>query len=274
MKEILDDAKAKKYGVGYYNAFNIEMTRACINAAEDMKSPVIIGTAEGLLKYCGFDLIAPMMLNAAKNAKVPVAIHLDHAYNFDIVMKALRHGFGSVMFDGSVLPLEKNIEISAEISKIAHAMGAGVESELGKVGGLEEGNGVIGQNNLTDVNEAAAFIEKTGVDFLAISIGTTHGVYKEAPNLDIDRLIEIRKKVDVALVLHGGSGLTKDDFRNCIDCGIQKINIYTDVVTAAIKTIREEAETTDYAEMLKKAEEAMYNVVVDKISTFKSDNKA
>ena len=273
-KELLDDAKARKYGVGYYNAVNMEMTRALIRAAEDMKSPIIIGTAEGLLKYGDFEWIAPMMQSAARNAKVPVAIHLDHAYKYDTVMKALRHGFGSVMFDGSVLPLEKNIEISAEISKAAHAMGAGVESELGKVGGLEEGNGLIGRNHLTDVDEAADFVEKTNVDFLAISIGTTHGVYEEVPNLDLDRLAEIRSKVDVPLVLHGGSGLTKEVFRNCIEYGIQKINIHTDNVSAAINIIREKAKDMDYPELLKKTEEEMYNVVVDKIITFGSGDKA
>jgi len=250
------------------------MVRAIIRAAEDTKSPIIIGTAECLLTYSDFEWIAPMTLDAARNAKVPVAIHLDHAYAYDSIMKALRHGFGSVMFDGSTVPLEKNIEISAEICKVAHAMGAGVESELGKVGGLEEGDGVIGETWLTDVDEAADFVEKTNVDFLAISIGTTHGFYKEAPKLDISRLAAIRNKVDIALVLHGGSGLTNDDFRNCIANGIQKINIYTDIVTAAIKAIREKAGDTDYLDLLQHSEEAIYDVVVDKINTFGSNDKA
>ena len=273
-KELLDDARSRKYGIGYYNCVNTEMARAFIRAAEDMKSPIIIGTAESLLVYGDFNWIAPMMLNAARNAKIPVAIHLDHAYSFDVIMTALRMGFGSVMFDGSPLPAEQNIEISAEISKIAHAMGAEVESELGKVGGLKEGHGVIGQTHLTEVDEAAEFVDKTNVDFLAISIGTTHGVYKEAPNLDIEILIEIRNEVDVALVLHGGSGLTKEDYENCVAGGIQKINIHTDVTVAAMKAFRETPADIDFLEALSRAEEAMYSIVVDKINTFGSNGKA
>ena len=274
MKELLDDAKAGKYAVGYYNGVNMEMIRACIRAAEDMRSPIIMGTAEALLKFSDFDWIAPMLLDAARNASVPVAIHLDHAYSFDIIMKALRWGFGSVMFDGSILPVDRNIEICADISRIAHAMCAGVEGELGKVGGLAEGEGVVGENHLTEVDEAAGFIEKTNVDFLAISIGTTHGVYKEAPKLDLGRLAEIRSKVEIPLVLHGGSGLTNEDFHACIAGGIQKINIFTDVVTAASKAICKTAEKLDYIELLKATEDAIYEVVVDKINTFGSRNKA
>ena len=274
MKEILNDAQARKYGVGFYNGYSVEMIMAYIKAAEDMRSPIIIGTAESLLEYCDFEWVAPLMLEAARNAKVPVAVHLDHAYSFGVIMKALRWGFGSVMFDGSVLPIEENIAISAEISKIAHAMGVGLECELGKVGGLAEGHGVVGKNILTDARDAADFVEKTNADFLAISIGTTHGVYKEAPALDLGRLAEIRKNVDIALVLHGGSGLSKDDFRNCIAGGIQKVNIYTDVTIAAIEAIREKAKTTDYIGTLKAAKEAIYNTVTEKIQTFGSTNKA
>jgi fructose-bisphosphate aldolase class II len=274
MKEILDDAMEKKYGVGYYNCVNTEMAKACIRAAEDTRAPIIIGTAESLLKYCGFEWLSPILLDAARNAKVPVAVHLDHAYRFDSIMKALRWGFGSVMFDGSLLPPEENIAASREIAKVSHAMGAELECELGKVGGLEEGGGVIGKNVLTEVGDAVDFVEKTETDFLAVSIGTTHGAYKEAPALDFDRLAEIRKNVGIALVLHGGSGLSKDDYRKCIAGGMQKINIYTDVVTAAMSTIRENAETTDYLDLLEKTVDAMYSVVVDNINTFGSNNRA
>jgi len=274
MKELLDDAKTNKYCIGYYNGINTEMTRAYIRAAEDTKSPIIIGTAEGLLKYCDFDWIAPMMLNAARNSKVPVAVHFDHAYSFEIIMKALRHGFGSVMFDGSALSPEDNISISAEISKIAHHMGVGFEGELGKVGGLEEGNGVIGTNQLTDPSMAADFVERTGVDFLAVSIGTTHGIYTESPNLDLALLADIRSKTDVALVLHGGSGLADDDYKNCIAGGIQKINMYTDLVSAATEVIRENAASLDYIDLSQITEAAMYDIVVSRINVFGSGNRA
>ena len=274
MKEILSDAKSKKYGVGYYNCVSVEMVRAFVRASEDAKSPVIIGTAESLLRYCDFGWLAPIMFSAARGAKIPVAIHLDHAYSFDTVMKALRYGFGSVMFDGSTLPLEENIRVCAEISKAAHPMGAGLESELGKVGGLPEGGGTIGENQLTDAGTASLFIEKTDTDFLAVSIGTTHGEYKEPPNLDFDRLAEIRAKTEIPLVLHGGSGLTDDDFRKCIAEGVQKINIHTDIVTAAIEAIREHAGSLDYADLLQKTEEAIYLTVLEKIKVFGSGNMA
>ena len=275
MKEILKDAEVNKYGVGFFNAVNMEMTRACIRAAEDLKSPIIIGTAESLLKYGDFDWLLPMMIDAGRRATVPVAIHLDHAYQMDTIMKALRHGFGSVMFDGSLLPVEENIRISKEIIKVAHAMDAGVECELGKVGGLEEGEGVIGENQYTNVSDVVDFVDKTEVDFLAISIGTTHGNYKEAPKLDLVRLAEIREITDVALVLHGGSGLSEQDFRNCIAGGIQKINIYTDVVTAASNAAcREDENPIGYMELLKNTEDAMYDVVANSLKVFGSDNRA
>jgi len=273
MKEILKDAQEKNYGVGYYNAVNMEMIRAYIRAAEDEKSPIIIGTAQGLLKYSDFNWLVPVLLDGARRAKVPVAVHLDHAYDFDIIMQALRAGFGSVMFDGSLLSYEENVWRSAEISKIAHSMGVAVECELGKVGGLDEGGGVHGENIYTDPNVAEDFIHRTNADFLAVSIGTVHGVYAQKPKLDLDRLAAIRSKVNKPLVLHGGSGLTDMDFKNCINGGISKVNIYTDVVSGAIKRIREVNETQDYTDLMQDAENVMYNVTVEKIRTFGSNNR-
>jgi fructose-bisphosphate aldolase class II len=273
MKEILTDAQKKGYGVGFFNGVNLEMIRAYIRAAEDCHSPIIIGTAEGLLKYSEFDYIVPLMLHAARISKVPVAVHLDHTYTFDTVMRALYAGFGSVMFDGSVLSYEENIKISAELARIVHPMGVGIECELGKVGGLDEGEGVKGENIYTDPNQACDFIEKTGADFLAVSIGTTHGVYLEKPMLDINRLIEIREKINQPLVLHGGSGLSNNDFRNCIKGGICKINIYTDVITAAIKKIHNSHKALGYTDLNKEVEQTMYETVVEKIKIFGSFDK-
>ena len=272
MKEILADAQQRNYGVGFFNGVSMEMIRAYVRAAEDIRSPIIIGTAEGLLKYAEFDWIAPLLLNAAKKAKVPVAVHLDHSYTFDVMMKALSLGFGSVMFDGSALSYEENIRISADIARIAHPMGAGLEAELGKVGGFEEG-GVRGKNVYTDPSQAAEFVERTNTDFLAISIGSTHGVYTETPCIRLDLLTEIRKQVSVPLVLHGGSGLSDDDFRNCIKGGIIKINIFTDVITAAIKKIREECNNTGFLDLNPMIEDSMYEVTVEKLKIFGSDNK-
>jgi len=273
MKEILADADKRGYGVGFFNAVNSDMLGAYIRAAEDTRSPIIIGTAEGLLQYADIDWIAPLLLSAARNAKVPVAVHLDHSYSFDIIMKALAAGFGSVMFDGSSLPYEENIRISADIARITRPMGAGLESELGKVGGLEEGGGVKGKNVYTDPAQAREFVEKTGVDFLAVSIGTIHGTYAETPCLDLELLAKIRKTIPTPLVLHGGSGLSDDDFKNCIRGGISKINIYTDVVTAALNTIREECGKLQYVDINRKADEAMYNVTVNKLKLFESVNR-
>ena len=272
MKEILADAEKRAYGVGFFNGVNTDMIRAYIRAAEDLRSPIIIGTAEGLLKYGDFPWIAPLLLKAAKMAKVPVAVHLDHSYSFDVIMKALASGFGSVMFDGSLLSYEENIRISADIARIAHPMGVGFECELGKVGGLEEGGGVKGQNIYTNPAQAVEFVEKTTADFLAVSIGTTHGVYKEPPRLNLALLGELRSLVSKPLVLHGGSGLSDDDFRNCIRGGVSKINIYTDVITAGLAAVREECGKLDYTDVNKKAEEAMYQVTLNKLKLFGSNN--
>ncbi|MDR2029062.1 MAG: class II fructose-bisphosphate aldolase [Treponema sp.] len=271
MKEILADAQKRGYGVGYFNAVNIEMIRAYIRAAEDCRSPIIIGTAEALLRYGDFDWIGPVLLQAARLAKIPAAVHLDHTYTFDNIMRALRAGFGSVMYDGSVVSYEENVRNSAEIAKAAHPMGAGLECELGKVGGLDEGEGVKGENVYTDPGQALDFVEKTGADFLAVSIGTVHGVYRETPKLDLNRLAEIRAKVDKPLVLHGGSGLSGDDFKNCIKGGICKVNIYTDVIAAAAAAVREGRDLA-YTDINERAEAAMYEATVNKIRIFGSDN--
>jgi fructose-bisphosphate aldolase class II len=273
MTEILEDAQKRSYGVGYFNGVNLEMIRAYVRAAEDTHSPIIIGTAEGLLQYADFDWIAPLLLQAARKAKVPVAVHLDHSYSFDIIMKALAAGFLSVMFDGSRLSYEENIQISADIARIAHPMGASLEAELGKVGGLDEGGGIQGQNIYTDPAQAADFVASTNADFLAVSIGTTHGVYAETPCLDLGLLTRIRSVVSRPLVLHGGSGLSNEDFQNCIKNGISKINIYTDVINAAISKIQDECKNHNYTDLNMKIEEAMYEVTINKLQLFGSENK-
>lgn len=274
MKELLQDAQSRKYGIGYFNAVNMEMTRAYIRAAEELNSPIIIGTAEGLLKYSDYEWLAPLMLRMARAAKVPVAIHLDHTYEFDALMGALRAGFGSIMFDGTRQEnQEANIRKSAEIVKIAHSVGVGVECELGSVGGLADGSGKVDEMVYTEPSEAADFVERTNCDFLAISIGTAHGVYKAAPKLDIPRLEKIRNTVDVPLVLHGGSGLSDDDFRNVIAGGISKINVYTDVILAAKAAIAAGLGSMDYPDLQKAAEEAMVEATKVKLSLFGSAGK-
>lgn len=274
MKEILKDAQARKYGVGFFDVVNMEMTRAYIRAAEECNSPIIIGPAEALLHFAPLDWIMPMMLEQARNAKVPVAVHLDHGYTFDTVMKALHAGCGSVMFDGTRLPNHSdNIRISAEIVKIAHAMGVGVECELGSVGGLSDETGNVDIMIYTEPKDCQDFLAQTDADFLAVSIGTQHGVYKAEPKLDIPRLKEIHAAVDVPLVLHGGSGLSDDDFRNTIEGGISKINVYTDILIAAKKAIADHPEA-GYPEINVFVEEAMKQATIRKIKLFGGENKA
>lgn len=274
MKEILADAREKGYAVGYFNAVNMEMTRAYVEAAEECRSPIIIGTCEVLLPYGEFEWLAPVLVDAAKRASVPVAVHLDHTYKFEILMQALRCGFGSVMYDGSRLAsANENIKRSAEIVKIAHGMGVGVECELGSVGGLADENGKSDAVVYTDPADAKDFLDKTGADFLAVSIGTQHGVYKAAPKLDIPRLKEIRKTVDVPLVLHGGSGLSDDDFRRTIDGGISKINVYTDVILAAKKAVADNPDAA-YIDLCRLAEDAMREATAEKIRLFGGEGRA
>ena len=274
MKEILKDAQARKYGVGYFNAVNMEMVRAYIDAAQECSSPIIIGTAEDLLPVASFEWITPLLLQAARDAKVPVAVHLDHTYSFDVLMQALRAGFGSVMYDGTrEISHEENVRKSAEIVRIAHGMGVGVECELGSVSGLSDANGKEDAMIYTKPEEASDFIEQTDADFLAVSIGTSHGVYKSTPKLDIPRLKEIRAAVDTPLVLHGGSGLSDDDFRNTIDGGICKINVYTDIIMAGRRAI-DENPTCNYPDVIKKAEAAMKEATMKKLQLFGSSNKA
>lgn len=274
MKELLQDAQEKKYGVGFFNTFNTDMVRAVIRAAEECSSPVIIGTAEVLLKYGSFDMIAPVMLEAARRSKVPVAVHLDHGYSYEIIMQALRWGFGSVMYDGTrEADHADNVRNSAQLARTCHAMGVGLECELGSVGGLADDAGKVDQMAYTDPNDARSFIEQTNADFLAVSIGTQHGVYKATPKLDLNRLAEIHAAVDVPLVLHGGSGLSDDDFRNTIAGGIRKVNVYTDIILAAKAAIHADGEEA-YADALLRAQDAMKEATAVKLRLFGSAGRA
>lgn len=274
MKELLADAQRRGYGVGYFNAVNLEMVRANIRAAEQCRSPIIIGTAEALLGCASFDWIVPVMLEQARRASVPVAVHLDHAYHFDILMQALRCGFGSVMFDGSRLPDHRdNIRLSSKIVTIAHAMGVGVECELGSVGGLSDEAGKADAVVYTEPASAAEFVAQTDADFLAVSIGTQHGVYKATPKLDLPRLEKIHACVDVPLVLHGGSGLSDADFKNTVAGGVRKINVYTDIILAAKRAIAAHPEA-GYTDLNQFAEQAMTQATAEKLRLFGSADKA
>jgi len=231
LKEVLEKAQKEQYAVGLFNTTDTDMLEAAISAAEEMRSPIIIGTAEVLLPSGELDLIAPSVIAAAKRAAVPVVVHYDHGLTFDRCIQALKLGFSSIMFDGSAGDPENNIAATAEMVKIAHSFGATVEGEIGHVGVAADGDNAV-TDMYTTPEEAADFITKTGVDALAIAIGTAHGAYKEKPRLDLERLRAIRATVGTPLVLHGGSGLSDDDFRNTIRDGIAKVNIFTDLCVA------------------------------------------
>ena len=274
LNDVLKKAQAEHYAVGLFNTTDTDMLEAAISAAEELRSPIVIGTAEVLLPNGELDLIAPSVIAAAKRASVPVVVHYDHGLTFDRCMQALRLGFSSIMFDGSAGDSEQNIKDTAEIVKIAHSFGASVEGEIGHVGQAASGDNTQ-TDSYTTPEEAADFIEKTGVDALAVAIGTAHGAYKEKPCLDIGRLKAIRAAVDTPLVLHGGSGLSDDDFRNTVREGIAKVNIFTDLCLAGNRAMAEGLEKNlDYLTIRNLKVEYIKECVKEKIRLFGSEGKA
>lgn len=238
MAEILKDAKEKKYAVGAFNAPNLETVQAVIQAAEELQVPVILQHAEVHENMISLAEIGPIMLDYAKRASVPVCVHLDHGASFDLCIQAIRLGFTSIMYDASAKSYEENLEETKEIVKIAHAAGVSVEAELGHIFtsaiGGGEGRGPVGAEDYdsledcyTDPVTARKFVEETDVDALAISFGTTHGVYLTEPKLDLNRITEIKNEIDIPFVMHGGSGVSDEDFKTAIQNGITKINYYT-----------------------------------------------
>ncbi len=274
LEYVLKKAQKEHYAVGLFNTIDTDMLEAAIAAAEELNSPIIIGTAEILLPYGGLDLIAPSMIAAAKRAKVPVVVNFDHGYSFDKCLEALKLGFTSVMYDKSAEKYEDNIKMTEEMVKIAHSFGASVEGEIGHVGEAEN-NDNLATDMYTTPEEAKKFYEATGVDALAVAIGSAHGVYKTKPNLNVERLKEIRKEIDVPLVLHGGSGLSDEDFRNTIREGIAKVNIFTDLCLAGDAAMKECCEKgLGYLETRNIKVNAIREAVKKKIKLFGSENKA
>lgn len=240
LSELLSSVKDNSYAIGSFNVSNMEMAMGAIKAAEKMQAPIIIQIAEGRLRYSPLEILGPIMMVAAKNTTVPIAVHLDHGGTMETIKLALELGFTSVMFDGSKYPLEENIARTKEVIALAKSYGADVEAEIGRVGGAE-GDYKAVDIALTSVEEAKCFAEETKVDALAVAIGTAHGNYKETPKLRIDRLKEIADEVSCPLVLHGGTGLTEQDFKNCIAGGIKKINIATASYDSVAKRFKEVA---------------------------------
>ena len=226
MKDLLKRAEEKNIGCGAFSVGNMEMVKGAIRAAEELNTPIILQIAEVRLKNSPLHLMGPMMVQAAKEAKVDVAVHLDHGLTFETVDKALGLGFTSVMLDASTLPFEENIAKVKTVVEKARKYGATVEAELGLVGGSEDGSCDHGIR-CTDPDDAVVYARETGIDALAVAIGNAHGNYPVAPTLAFDVLEKIHEKVDIPLVLHGGSGITAKDFLRAISLGIRKVNIAT-----------------------------------------------
>lgn len=278
-KELLEHAQQNKYAVGAFNVNNMEIVQAIIEAAEETQSPVILQASQGGLKYAGVEYIAGLGKIAAQNASVPVAIHLDHGTDFEQIMQCIRHGFTSVMIDASKYPLDENIAMTKKVIEVAHAVGVSVEAELGKIGGTEDDITVSDRDaTFTDPEEAKRFVEETGVDSLAIAIGTAHGPYKGEPKLDFDRLENIRKTIDTCIVLHGSSGVPEEALRKAISMGVSKINIDTDVRMAFAKGVKDllDKKPSEYdpRKIIGPAKEEMKRAIKEKMEIFGSVGKA
>ena len=244
MKDLLRRAEEKNIGCGAFSVGNMEMVRGAIRAAEELDTPIILQIAEVRLKNSPLHLMGPMMVQAAKEAKVDVAVHLDHGLTFETVDKALELGFTSVMLDASTLPFEENIARVKAVVEKARKYGATVEAELGLVGGSEDGSCDHGIR-CTDPDDAVVYARETGIDALAVAIGNAHGNYPVAPTLAFDVLEKIHEKVDIPLVLHGGSGITDKDFQKAISLGIRKVNIATASFNSLTAHVEKYMESTD-----------------------------
>ncbi len=274
LNSVLLKAQKEKYGVGLFNTTDTDMLQGVIEAAEELNSPVIIGTAEVLLPFGELKLIAPSVIAKAKSAKVPVVVHYDHGLTFDRCIEALQLGFTSVMFDGSTSSFEENVLATKEIVKIAHSMGATVEGEIGHVGMAASSDNLL-TDMYTTKEEAVEFCAKTGVDALAVAIGSAHGIYKTKPMLNFERLREIHNATNVPLVLHGGSGLSDDDFRQVVKDGISKVNIFTDLCLAGSEAMKQGIETDiGYLATRNLKVEKIKQATIEKIKLFGSQNKA
>ena len=261
LREILKNAGREKYAVGMFDVHHSDMAEAVLEAAEERNAPVILALAEVHAVQPGqLTAVGSMLVQAAERAGVPVAVHLDHAVSVETAVQAMELGFSSVMYDGSTLSLEENLENTAKTVRLAEAFGASVEAELGHVGGEEGNSDGSGGSVYTKPEDAAYFAEMTG--------------YREKPNLNIPLLKEIHRRVSIPLVLHGGSGLSDQDFKDCIAGGISKINIYTEIAEAARMVLIEDAVKLGYFDLMQKSKRAMRAVAAEKIKLFGSQGKA
>jgi len=279
ISSMLHKAEAGGYAVGAFNCNNMEIVQAIIAAAEAENSPVIMQASQGAIKYAGIDYVTAIAGVAAAKAKVPVALHLDHGTSFEQVVECIRSGFSSVMIDGSKLPLEENIAITRKVLEAARAVGVSVEAELGRIGGTEDDISVSEKEAFfTNPAEAEFFVRGTGVDALAVAVGTAHGQYRGVPKLELELLKKIKEKVKIPLVLHGSSGVPEDAIREAIAIGISKVNIDTDIRIAFCQAVRDKLDSDpkeiDPRQILGPAREAAIEIIREKIRIFGSAGKA
>ncbi len=301
-KELLDAARQGGYAVGAFNINNMEFIQAILSSAAELQSPVIIAVSEGAIKYAGFDTLVSLVRIETEGRNIPVSLHLDHGKDMGVIERCIEGGFTSVMIDGSHLPFDENIAVTREVVEKAAPAGVSVEGELGRLAGIEDNVSVSEQDALfTDPDEAKVFVEKTGIDSLAIAVGTSHGAYKfkGEPRLALDRISAIAELVDVPLVLHGASGVNQEHVElansfgaeiagargvpdeaitEAVKLGISKVNIETDMriaFTAYLrKSLEEKKENIDPRKYLGAAREAVGGVVRSKIKLFGSEGKA
>lgn len=274
LKNLLEGAVKGNYAVGSFNAMDYISADAILNAAEATRTPIILMTPDFVLTSPHANDFYDYLNFRIGRTQVPVALHLDHGSSYEMAAKAIHYGFSSVMFDGSSLPVEENIAITRECAKMAHAAGVSIEAEIGHVGGgggsLEAAE--VSAEAYTEPEDARRFVEETDVDALAVAIGTVHGVFKGTPHLDIARLKGIRSQVSIPLVLHGGSGLSDEDFREAIRCGINKVNFFTDVSLASTEAVKQALEAgggkRHFFELAYAAEAAAEETIKKQIEVF------
>ncbi|EEG77590.1 class II fructose-1,6-bisphosphate aldolase [Dethiobacter alkaliphilus] len=278
LREVLADAERGKYAVGAFNTNNMEIVQAIVEAAQEERAPVILQASQGALKYAGIRYITAMVRAAVETSTVPIVLHLDHGTSFEQTMLCLKHGFSSVMFDGSKYSLQENIAATRKVVDVAHAMGASVEGELGKIGGTEDDITVDERDALmTDPDEAVQFVTETKVDAFAVAIGTAHGTYKGEPKLDFDRLKTIDERVETAIVLHGASGVPAESIKKAISLGVRKINIDTELRQAFTRGVQDVVQNKpgeyDPRKILGPAKEEMKAIIKEKMRLFGCSGK-
>jgi fructose-bisphosphate aldolase class II len=281
VKQLLKNADKGGYAVGAFNTLNLEITKAIVQAAEDLKSPVIISTSEGEINYAGLEFIPRIVHIAAHNAKVPVALHLDHGASLKMALMCIKAGYTSVHIDGSGLPYDQNTALTLSVAEIAHREGVSVEGELGHI----EEHSEVHKSKIKDLkiqktnsDQAKIFIKETGIDSLAVCIGNAHGLYEDEKKLDFDLLKKIRENVKIPLVLHGGSGIPEKDIKKAIKIGVRKININTELRLSFTGSLREALdenpdEVVPY-KIFPKVIQTVKRTVEEKIKLFGSRGKA